>query len=190
MWQVAALMCVAVFFFRAFQRRKALSERMVSGPMLGFHWNDPLEAVAKWAKQIGLKYVAANQETACVSYVGHFPGVLPKVSYNFFLPRGRLDSIAAMIEDASGYTFGSLSEAFGQKYGEAWDDGEEDSRTWIAGDLLLVLLQGASGYLHVRYLNMNNLAEGSDLEEEHDKILTGLRAFDAAFREQQAAATK
>ena len=180
MWGAVALAVAVLFFFQHIKRKTDVAKKAGEAYMLGFHWGDSVDAVAKWAKRLGLRYQNASNEAACIVYTGRFPGLLQPVSYTFHLPGGFLDSIAILAEDAAGISFDFLREKFTVKCGEAWDE-DDDNLTWIAGDageILLVLFQGRSGYAHVRFFNMENLGD-KDLDEEHDKVIEAIRMVDA-----------
>jgi hypothetical protein len=182
------LVLAAIFFFFVYSAKKkiAITKQVNDAFMFGFHWGDSVETAAKWARRIGLKFHKADNNTATIIYTGSFPGLpLIKASYSLYMPHGKLDSIAVLIPDASGVSFSSLTVKFGAKYGESWDD-EDDCTTWIAGDILIVLLQGKSGLVHVRCLNMNNMPEDKTLEDVHDDVITAVRALDEELECQRA----
>jgi hypothetical protein len=182
------LVLAAIFFFFVYSAKKkiAITKQVNDAFMFGFHWGDSVETAAKWAKKIGLKFRKADNDTATIIYTGDFPGLpLTKASYSLYMPHGRLDSIAVLISDASGVSFSSLAVKFGAKYGESWDE-EDDCATWIAGDVLIVLLQGKSGLVHIRYLNMNNMPEDKALEDVHDDVVAAVRALDEELKRQGA----
>lgn len=182
------LALAAIFFFFVYNAKKkiAITRQVDDAFMFGFHWGESVEMVAKWAKRIGLKYHKADNNAATIIYTGNFPGLsLTKASYSLYMPYGKLDSIAVLISDASGVSFSSLCQKFTAKYGESWDE-DDDCTSWVAGDILVVLLQGTSGLVHVRYLNMNNLPEGKTLEDVHDEVVGAMRAIDDELKRQNA----
>ena len=187
MWSAIALAAVGLFFFYHLKRRADVAGQAGSAHMLGFHWGDSVDAVAKWAKKLGLRYQNADNAAACIVYTGKFPSLMQAVSYTFHLPGGRLDSIAILAEDASGFSSGKLRDRFAAKYGEPWDE-EPGNASWVVGDdeILLVVLQGDSGYAHIRFFNMENL-DGRNLEEVHDDVIGGIRLVDAEIVRQAEA---
>jgi hypothetical protein len=186
------LVFAAIFFFfvcsfvYSTKKKIAITKQIDSAFMFGFHWGDSVETAAKWAKRIGLKFRKADNDTATIIYAGSFPGLpLIKASYSLYMPHGKLDSVAVLIPDASGVSFSSLAVKFNVKYGESWDE-EDDCATWIVGDILIVLLQGKSGLVHIRYLNMNNMPEDKTLEDVHDEVITAVRALDEELKRRGA----
>lgn len=180
--RILALAGIFFFFVYSAKKKIAITKQVDDAFMFGFHWGDSVETAAKWAKRIGLKYHKADNNAATVIYTGNFPGLtLMKASYSLYMPSGKLDSIAVLISDASGLSFSSLCEKFGGKFGECWDE-EDDCASWIAGDILIVLLQGKRDLVHIRYLNMNNLPEGKTIEDIHDDVVGAIRAIDDGIR--------
>lgn len=177
LWKITTIVCIGYLFYRGVRKRASVTRQAASGPMLGFSWGDSVEQVAKWCKAIGLRYRGADNATAMIVYLGKFPGALTKATYSFYMPCGKLDAIAALIADSSGYTYNALADDFARGYGEAWDEGENNA-TWLLDDVLIVLLQGKSGLLHVRFLNLGNLPEGREVDDEHDGIIEGLLRID------------
>lgn len=181
-----AMVLAAIFFFFVYKAKQkiAVTKQAGDGYMFGFHWGDSVESVAKWSKKLGFKYHKADNGSATIIYTGAFPGlVATKASYSFCLPHGKLDSLSVLISDASGYSYGTIRGNFDAKFGECWDD-DCDNASWIAGDILIVLLQGSSGLVHLRYLNMNNMPEGETLEDIHDDVIDAIRAIDEELKRQ------
>lgn len=182
MLRVAVLAAIFLFFVYNAKKKIAVTKQVGDGHMFGFHWGDSVEGVAKWCKKIGFKYHKADNDSATLIYTGTFPGLVATgASYSFYMPYGKLDAITVLISDASGYSYGTVRANYEAKFGECWDD-DCDNTSWITGDILIVLMQGKSGLVHLRFLNMNNLPEPQTLEDVHDTVIEAMRSIDAELK--------
>ncbi len=178
-WFVYALGLFVLYVVLRIRRGRKIIQEIMQGAMLGFEWGTSGKDTLARASFLGLEYKGGDPNAAEAMYYGTFPYFADGGAiYTFSFPYGTLAGILVSLRQT---TYEHAIHVCEQKYGTPWRK-DTTAVCWVFDKTMVIVLQGAQHFLHVRYAFLDEpllgVTIGAPIEDVYNALIADITRID------------